>query len=58
MQFIDLKTQQSRIRLALDAAMARVLNGNGMAGMDVNAIPHYRASGSGWRRVFSFFQKG
>jgi protein-tyrosine phosphatase len=37
---------------------ARVLNGNSMAGMDVNAIPHYRASGSGWRRVFSFFQKG
>ena len=37
---------------------ARVLNGNDMAGMDVNTIPHHRASGSGWRRIFSFFQKG
>jgi protein-tyrosine phosphatase len=36
---------------------AQVLNGNGMAGMAVDAIPNYRPIGGGGRRFFSFFRK-
>ena len=36
---------------------SRVLNGNSMAGMDVDAIPHFRPIGGGGRGFWEFFRR-
>jgi len=36
---------------------SRVLNGNGMTGMDVDAIPHYSPIGGGGRGFWEFFRR-
>jgi len=49
---------RKNLSLLTVANPAKVLNGDGMTGMDVDAIPHYRPSDGGWRRLFSFSRKG
>lgn len=49
---------RKNLALLTVANPAKVLNGDGMTGMDMAALPPIRRSGSGWRRAFRFFQKG